>query len=612
MSTVKRAYSIIMFTVFLLIVLVPIVLQTGTVSAQSSGYSISGVNHDVEVMYTGQVLIRDTVHVSGQITDGFMIGLPSQLSGNILKVVAYDDNNTYQVNTGVPMGSHTELYGVQVNFGGKTPSEFTVAFILTINLFSYDPSTYTYLMNFPEYPGLTQNGGNCNITVNFPSQPASLTIKNSGGNVTTNNYSTQSLPAYSSSVATASFQIASGTLQLANVDQLDRSINIDANGMVTALDKYHITNKSPITMSTFILGVPTTATNVAIKDQLGSVLTTEVAGTISYGSADSSHNVELINATLVNYLGMGQSTTLIAQYNLPSATLEGSQYTLNNFYLYPDFYYYVDNATITFNPPEGATIVTPEMSALDASATVTRTSFQETLTITRNGISYLDYNIPNSNMVDFAYTYNPVWVSFRPTFWLSFLAIVGCVAGVVVRTRKPDGRVKPKAAKITAEKTAVQATTLPLIGSGPKAEQHLTTDNIRAFTDAYEEKKQLKAELKAMDIRAQKGKIPRGQYKAQRKRVELRIEALGRAIEKLKVLFRSSGSSYADIARQIDSAEENLSEAEENIHSLELRQKNGEISLETYKEEVSDYQKQKEKAESSINGILLRLREKTR
>jgi hypothetical protein len=612
-SIVKRAHAIIISTVFLLFVLVPLVLPTGMVSAQGSGYSITGVSHDIEVMYTGQVLIRDTVHVSGQINDGFMIGLLSQFSGNILKVVAYDDNYTYQVNTGVPMGSHSDLYGVQINFGGKTPSVFTVAFILSINQFSYDPSSGKYILSFPAYPSLAQNGVNCNVTINFPSQPASLTITKSDGDVSANNYATKNLAAYSAITASASFQIAAGTLQLANVNQLDRTINIDANGKVTSLDKYIIVNKASTTMSTFILDVPPTATNVAIKDQFGTILSSEFAGTISYGSSDSTHNAELINATLINYLGSGQSTTLIAEYNLPSANLEGSQYNLNNFFLYPDFYYYVDIATFTFNPPEGATIIAPKISALDSSATVTRTTFQETLTTTRNGISYLDYSLPQNNPIQFGYTYNPVWVSFRPTFWLSFLAVMVCIAVVIIRMRNPEKvSTKPKAEKITAAKPASPATTPQVKAVAPETEQHLTPENIRSFTDAYEEKKQLKAELKAMDVRAQKGKIPRGQYKANRKRVELRIEALSRTIEKFKVLFRASGAAYADIAKQIDSAEEDLSEAEENIQSLESKQKNGEISLETYKEEVTDYQKQKEKAESTINGILLRLREKTR
>ena len=69
-----------MVTFFFLIVFLPIVLPNGTVSAQSAGYSVTQVDHEVEVMYSGQVLIRDTIHVSGQVTDGFMIGLPSKYS----------------------------------------------------------------------------------------------------------------------------------------------------------------------------------------------------------------------------------------------------------------------------------------------------------------------------------------------------------------------------------------------------------------------------------------------------------------------------------------------------------------------------------------------------
>jgi chromosome segregation ATPase len=137
-------------------------------------------------------------------------------------------------------------------------------------------------------------------------------------------------------------------------------------------------------------------------------------------------------------------------------------------------------------------------------------------------------------------------------------------------------------------------------------------DDIKEFTDAYDERKQLNTELKSLDSRAQKGKIPRRQYKVQRKSIKTRLETLARTIDRLKEAFRNSGAANADLMRQLDSAEEDLIDAEENIESLETRQNTGQISLETYKENIGDYQKQKEKAESAINGILLRLREKTR
>jgi chromosome segregation ATPase len=146
----------------------------------------------------------------------------------------------------------------------------------------------------------------------------------------------------------------------------------------------------------------------------------------------------------------------------------------------------------------------------------------------------------------------------------------------------------------------------------PITGQRITTENIREFTDDYEEKKQLNAELKSLDARAQKGKIPRRQYKVQRRAIEIRLETLTRNINRIKDVFRSSTSLYADLVKQLDAAETDLVEAEENIKKLESRQSKGEISLETYKKNIGDYQKRKDKAESTISGILLRLREKAR
>jgi chromosome segregation ATPase len=115
-----------------------------------------------------------------------------------------------------------------------------------------------------------------------------------------------------------------------------------------------------------------------------------------------------------------------------------------------------------------------------------------------------------------------------------------------------------------------------------------------------------------MDVKAQKGKIPRRQYKVQRNAIEIRLEGLKRNIARTKENLKSTTGGYADLVKQLDLAEEDLAEAEENIKTLESRQSTGEISLEVYKKSIGDYQKQRDKAESAINGILLRLREKIR
>jgi septal ring factor EnvC (AmiA/AmiB activator) len=115
-----------------------------------------------------------------------------------------------------------------------------------------------------------------------------------------------------------------------------------------------------------------------------------------------------------------------------------------------------------------------------------------------------------------------------------------------------------------------------------------------------------------MDAKAQKGKIPRRQYKVQRSAVETRLEGIDRSIVRTKEKLKGTTGIYADLVKQLNLAEADLSEAEENIKRLDTRQSTGEISIETYKRDIGDYQKQRDKAESAINGILLRLREKIR
>jgi len=594
-----------MITVFFLLFFLPIILPSGTVSAQGTGYSIDKVDHSIEVMYSGQVVVRDTIHVSGHVTDGFMIGLPSLYSADVLKVVAYDSSNLYSVNVGVQLGDQSGFYGAQVSFNGNSPSVFTVAFVLSNSLIT-DLTGGNYSLNFPAYPSLAQDVGTANVTLTLPATAGNLTITKNDGAINVTNYITQNLAAYTYSPAVATFQVSPGSLYLTTIDQLTRQISVDPAGKVSAIDSYHMTNNGILAITSFVFGLPNKATNIVVKDEFGRALATSTA------SSDTNPDIFLANATLISILSNRQSTSFTINYNLPSATIQGSLFTLNNFKLFSYFSYFVEQATITFTPPEGATIVNPQLSSLDSSSTITRTTFQDSLTITRDGVSYVDYSSPESNTVQFSYDYNPVWVSFRPTFWGALLGAIGCVAAVFYTRRKPGEKEPPMTKK---EKYAAKQR---LITPAQQMEevtsvtsQAITSESLREFTDAYEEKKQLNTELKAMDARAQKGKIPRRQYKVQRRAIEIRLETLERNINKIKDALRSS-SSYADLVKQLDSAEEDLSDAEENIKKLETGQSTGEISIETYKKNIGEYQKRRDKDESTINGILLRLREKTR
>ncbi len=603
MNSVKRINAILLIMTFVLLIVLPVALPFSTVSAQTSGYNIEKVDHQVQIMYSGQVVILETIHVSGQVSDGFMIGLPYKYSATVLKGIAYDDTHIYQLNLGVQLGEQSGFYGATVDFNGNSPSVFKVAFVLSNQLIT-EQSTSDNTLDFPAYPSLAQNVGTCDVSITFPSTPTKITVAKDDGTVNGDTYTKTNLPAYTNALATATFQVPVGTLKLTTISSLNRQVTIDPTGRVTASDSYRIINNSTSLVSALVLALPLEATNIIVKDQFGTAVDNVVTST--------SGNIQLANATLAAFLSNGQSTVLVAQYNLPSATLQGANYVFPDFKLFPQTTYFVNQATITFTPPEGATIVTPQASSLDSSSTFTRNTYQDSLTLKKVGLSYVDYLAPHQNTIHLAYNYNPVWVSFRVTFWAALLAVIACTTVFFIRKRKPkEETYAEKTERLSVkEQEAMSPTQQKAVGI--KMGQAVTAETIKEFIDEYEDKKQFTAELKSMDAKAQKGKIPRRQYKVQRSTLETRLEGIERSIERTKEKLKGVTGTYSDLAKQLDLAETDLAEAEENIRRLETHQSKGEISIESYKRDILNYQKQKDKAESAINGILLRLREKTR
>jgi chromosome segregation ATPase len=146
----------------------------------------------------------------------------------------------------------------------------------------------------------------------------------------------------------------------------------------------------------------------------------------------------------------------------------------------------------------------------------------------------------------------------------------------------------------------------------PRLSAGLSPDNVRAFTEAYEERRRITRELRVLHARAQKGKIPRSYYKSQRKTLETRYSALSKNINQLKGTFRNVGGNYARLIQQLDSTENEREKARKSIRTAETRHRTGDLPIEAYKKALADYQQKKEKLEAQIDGILLRLREEIR
>jgi hypothetical protein len=579
---VKRAALVIVLMIFSVAITSQLSFNTQTVLAQDSEYAIQSVDHEVEVMYSGHVIIRDTIHISGQLTGDFLIGFPYRYGSYVLKGLAYDEDNTFQVSLGVQLAERTGFYWAKISFPEGAPQVFTIVFVLSNSLLSQDLTAGMFALDFPAYPSFVKNVAQCSVTIILPETPSSITVTKDDGAVTTTSFVKANLPAFSYSPAKASFPLSSGSLRIISIKELNRQITINPVGDVTASDSYRITNKAPDSIDSLQVTLPLEASKVVARDEFGRKLTTDL---LNGNSA-----TRLVNVTFISSLASGQSTLLTAEYTLPHVSSEQApQFTLN-FDLFPDFDYYVDTATVTFVPPEGARLLSPQLSSIDSSLSLNREIFQESLSIKREGVSKVDSAVL-SDVVQVTYDYNPLWLSFRPTVWVWALAVIGTVVMAVWR--------RPK-------------TAAPRRIAAPKVSVGLSPDHVRAFTDRYSEKTRLTSELKVLEERAQKGKIPRRRYKVQRRNLEVRLDTISKNLAELKRTFRSAGGVYADLVRQLDAAEVELVEVETNTRTSEVRHRRGELPLEAYKKSLADYQRRKEKAEATINGILLRLREEIR
>jgi hypothetical protein len=576
---VKKTTAIFTLVIFSLVIFLPFSLSIHSVSAQGAEYSIQHVDHQVEVMYSGHVVIRDTIQVTGQLTEGFWIGFPYKYGAYVLKGMAYTANNTLPISLSVPFEGQAGFYGAKISFPQGSPQVFTVIFILSNDLVSYDSTSQVFTVDFPAYPGFAKEAASVNVTLVVPEGAANVAITKNDGIIGTANFVKNNLAAFTYSPATAAFQ-PFGTIQIIDITELDRIITISPVGDIVSSDSYRITNKSPDSLGSLGVSLPLAASNIVGKDEFGRTLTTEVLS--------SSGSIQLLNVTFISTLDSSESTLMTVEYTLPKLSPEQATNFVLNFDLFPHFNYYVDTASVTIIPPEGARFLTPQLSSIYPSSTLRREIFQETLSINRQGVSYIDYIYPSENVSQIAYDYDPLWLSFRPTLWVWALTVVGCI--IVAFWRRPKPSAPPRIIV-------------------PKLTVGLSPNHVRAFSEAYEEKSRITSELKSLDVRAQKGKIPRRRYKVQRRALEVRFETLSKNITELKSLFRSAGGNYAALVRQLDVAETELNEVETNSKNIETRHRRGELSLEEYKRSLADYQRRKEKAETTVNGILLRLRE---
>ncbi|MEM2104461.1 MAG: hypothetical protein QW717_06190 [Candidatus Bathyarchaeia archaeon] len=559
--------------------------QTRNVWAEET-FSVEWVNHSVTVLYNGYILVNDTIKIGGEAPGSFVIGLPYQYGFNVLDCMAYPSTNPalrYDVTFDVPLNNQMGFYSVSVSLNPKPENGvFTVVFVLSQSLLRQDAeSTSLYTLDFPAFPSLTVKAASCNASLVLPSNAVYVS-----GSVAQFKYAVnEELQKFAYKPANITFQLTGEDIQLFTVENLWREISISAMKEITVSDTYQVTNQSPKQMTSIDVFLLPNASNVAVEDEFGR----KGEAPTLVDKETNRYRVKLAFAKRSMPLETGKSARFTVRYSLPTdINVENMAGDVKlNLSMFENVKYYIKEAKVTFTFPEGAKITGASCTpSTDVTYGTVRGIFQEKFSASKKGTFFIE-----DFTVEISYSYNLLWLSFRPTLWAWAIAAFGCA--LIAVWKRPKA---PAPAPVTVPTVVVR----------------LTPEKIKSFVDSYEEKNKMISDIKSLETAVGKGRIPRRRYKVQRKTLETRLSMVNKKLEELKLELRSAGGRYADLMRQLEVAETEVSEAEANIRSIESRHKRGDLTLEAYRKLLADYQRRKEKAETAINGILIRLREEVR
>jgi hypothetical protein len=545
------------------------------------------------------VIIKDAIHISltgaSIKPKNFPIGFPFEYAPYLVYCFAHDisdPNEPLEVIRDTGLGK-IGFYGINVTLPADLSDEesysFTVGFVFS-DLIQPEAPLIEYLwwnLTFPIYPSLTQMASICgvkvilpprigNVLVEYHSNLVEMGLKVSSTSIDSRQvlqFSKIHLENFASESAWVRFyQLLTAELDvflMIDADEIKRDISSDEWGHITVSDFYHLIYKGEWNLTSVKLRLPQYAFDVSWMDEEGNIHKKPSLE----GNATTTH----INATIPfeTALGKGEATQFSVTYRLPWKEYV-TQITWHNFNLVfsfferEHFHWAIRKLSVTISLPRNADF---------QSCSVSPQSVEESVT-------FSFHNVTPFHDPDFHLTYGYIifWASFHPTIWVGLLVTLACVIALLWRAPKPP-----------------RVSVIPV-----------SPESLRGFVDTYERKTSAIRELEMLEQQVRKRKIPRRRYKVRKKALEGRLSVFSKDLGNLKEELRKAGSRYASTMRQIEVAETELAETEAAIRRIELRYRRREISKGTYRKLLEEYNRRKERAETTIDGVLLRLREEIR
>ena len=548
----------------------PATAQTNCTSSSCTAV----VNRSITTSNWGVTFVSDqfTLTLGSSPVSQIALGIPSALSSKLRFTEAMDSQSN-QLRISPPrllsLPSGGNYSAIEIAF----PSAKTGGYSFNLT------SVYSDLLNF--------NSTSNNFTFAFEPFPltdgtytvtsAQLSVKTSdwpspkvssvNGTFASATFTAQTttLKPYNTTVATMTFSW-SGTAQTIFDVVANRTITLTQAGSIQVTDFYNMTNRGH-DLSSLTLPLPKNVQTATARDIIG-VVNTLTAAT----ATDGTNTVTFFPRFGTVKTGAESSVTIT--YALPSQSYLTSK-GLGRFEL---SFRLFDNVKF-FEPTLQMKIITPMGFRLDSFSGQTFTTSGNQILVQISTVT------PMSNLsFTMDYQLDPFWASLSALGWAGLA--VGSIAAIV----------------LAVGATSTAGVTL----SGAPSEL------IGRFVELYDEKSAMRLEAEKMDEDLARGALNRHEFKRRRRVVDLRIAELERTLAPVKDQLSKANPRYQDMIKRLERAEADIQVVRTTSADLRNQYRSGRIARELYESLMSDLAKRKEKAQQTMDTIVINLREETR
>jgi hypothetical protein len=497
-----------------------------------------------------------------------MIGIPTDVSSDLIFSQA---NDTSGANLQVSSSTNQTYTALTVLFPTleKGLYNFTLSTVYW-GLLAYSNSSSSYAFDINPFP-VIDNTYNAKVNTTFSyaggwvsptiAPPINQTLESTP-------YTASLLNSFNTTIWQITF--ASATAQNLFTVSAGRTITITPSDSVQVTDAYNLTNLGP-EVSSISFTVPKGVSGISESNVLGVEIdqpsttsaptlnpdgTSTVTFTPSFGSLPYSQTVKLkISYTL-------SPSTYVSSKSLGSFTL--------NFALFSNVQFYA--------PTLQTKIVTPMGFRLNSLTGEVPQSTGSQILFQASTVS------PSSNLgFTMSYQLDPFWSTVSPLTWVALIELA--LAGSVIAVWK---------------------------GTGAGAVTGVPVQLITKFADLYDEKSSMSMEADKMEEDVARGALNKYDYRQRRRSLDRRMAEIDRALGSVKADLSAESPRYAEMIKKLERAEAELQVIRTTAADLKNQNRGGKISRDLYESLSSDLIRRKEKAQRTIDTVIINLREEIR